>query len=93
MFVSPDNKCSVRRELWRKRGARGYPAAVPGGGGMSDFLQPPGAVLGTGLSRSSGCTLQPVHKVSVELKVNICLLLLGEVSSPSAIQPLPSFLL
>uniref|UniRef100_A0A8C3Q1V5 Latent-transforming growth factor beta-binding protein 1 n=1 Tax=Chrysolophus pictus TaxID=9089 RepID=A0A8C3Q1V5_CHRPC len=52
VFVSPGNKCSVRTELWRERGAHGSPAAVPGGGGMSDLLQPPGAVLGTGLSRS-----------------------------------------
>lgn len=48
---------------------------------MSDLLQPPGAVLGTGLSRSAGCTLQPVHKVSVELKVNICLALQGFITS------------
>lgn len=93
VFVSPGNKCSVRTELWRERGAHGSPAAVPGGGGMSDLLQPSEAVLGTGLSRSAGCTLQPVHKISMELKVNICLALPGEVSSPPAIQPLPSFLL
>lgn len=93
MFVFPGNKCRVRTELWRERGTHGAPAAVPGGSGMSDLLQPPEAVLETGLSRSAGYTLQPVHKVSVGLKLNICLASSGEVSLPPASQPLPSLLL